>query len=184
MDLLERLQLQLTRTMDDPRPIVLMTCGIAGSGKSTLSKAIIAKYPDFERLSNDNILHANHGLCGTDYLLEKYDEYLDEADLESRRRLVELLDKGEKSIVLDRSLYSREDRNYFKEVVESKGARWILVFFRPASKELIWKRIQKRRENGINADSALGISRELLDRYWDGFENPEGEGEITVDVVE
>lgn len=144
----------------------------------------MARYPNYQRLSNDYIIHAKHGLYRIDYPPEKYEEYLDEATEEFDSTLVDLLNKGDKDIVLDRSLYAREDRDYYKKLVEEKGGRWILVYFRPANKELIWQRIQKRRKEGINADGAYEISKELLDKYWDGFEIPDGEGEVVIDVTE
>ncbi|KAK4213573.1 P-loop containing nucleoside triphosphate hydrolase [Rhypophila decipiens] len=183
MDILDKLELPLTRTDQDPCQIVVMTCGIAGAGKSTLSRAIVARYPNYQRLSCDYLLHAKHGLYRIDYPVEKHEQYLDEATEQFDSILVDLLSKGEKDIVLDRSLYAREDRDYYKKLVEEKGGRWILVYFRPASKELIWQRIQNRRKEGIDADCALEISEELLDQYWDGFEIPSGEGEIVVDVT-
>ncbi|KAK0652699.1 ATP/GTP-binding protein [Cercophora newfieldiana] len=184
MDVLDQLQLPLSRTADDPRPVVVMTCGIAGSGKSTLAKAIAEKHPTFVRLSGDNILHAKHGLYGKDYPPEMYHKYLDEAATELENTLMELLSAGEKDIVIDRSLYAKEDRDSFKRLVEEKGARWILVFFRPANKDVIWKRLQHRRRVGTDADSALEITPEILDGYWRGFENPQGEGEVVVDVMD
>ncbi|KAF2273901.1 P-loop containing nucleoside triphosphate hydrolase protein [Westerdykella ornata] len=184
MDVLDQLRLPLSRPREDPRPVVVMTCGIAGSGKSTLAKAIVARHPNYTRLSIDSTVYAKHGLYGTDYPHEKYDEYTEEADTEIRRTLTDLLDSGERDIVLDRALYSKEDRDYFKKLVEEKGGRWILVFFRPASKDVIWNRIQRRRAAGIDADSALEITPEILDQYWEGFENPEGEGEVVFDVTE
>jgi predicted kinase len=184
MDILDQLGLALSRTQKDPRPVVVMTCGIAGSGKSTLSKAIVARHPGFARLSIDSIVYAKHGLYGTDYPPEKLAEYQAEADAECKGALVDLLDQGDRDIVLDRALYSRKDRDYFKKLVEGKGGRWILVFFRPASKDVIWNRIQRRREAGVNADSAVELTPEILDQYWEGFENPEGEGEVVVNVTE
>ncbi|KAK0619630.1 hypothetical protein B0T14DRAFT_566460 [Immersiella caudata] len=180
MDVLDRLQLPLSRSPGDPRPVVVMTW----SGKSTLSKAIAERHPSFVRLSGDNILHAKHGLYGKDYPPEMYGKYLDEASAEVEARLTEILDAGRQDVVLDRSLYSREDREFFKRLIEGKGARWILVFFQAVSKDVSWKRLQHRRRVGIDADSAYEITREILDSYWRGFENPEGEGEVVVDVTD
>jgi len=146
-----------------------------------LSRAIVSKHPHFTRLSIDGILHDNHGLCGIDYPADLYSKYLDEADADFDRIFAELLDAAH-DIVVDRSLYSKEDRDRHKREVEKRGARWVLVYFRPTSKDVIWERIRGRREAGINADSALDISRELLDKYWDGFDVPDGEGEIVVNV--
>ncbi|KAK3326700.1 hypothetical protein B0H66DRAFT_617860 [Apodospora peruviana] len=183
MDVLDKLQLSLTRSEADPRQIVVMTCGLAGAGKSTLTKAIVEKYPNYERLSIDAIIHAKHGIYEVDYPPEKYAEYMDEADAEYHAKFLELLEKGEKDIAFDRSLYDKADRDYYKKLAEEKGARWILVYFRPANKEVIWNRIQSRRAKDVNADSALVISRELLDQYWDGFDIPDGEGEVVVDIT-
>ncbi|KAH8879323.1 P-loop containing nucleoside triphosphate hydrolase protein [Thozetella sp. PMI_491] len=179
---LEKVRSLLQRSESDPRQVVVMTCGIAGSGKSTLSKAIVAEFPSYERLSIDGFLHEKYGIYRVDYSPEKYEEYQDDADDELQRRLASLLEDGKRDIVLDRSLYAKEDRDYYKRMIEAKGARWVLVFFRPASKELIWRRIVQRRENGVNADSAFEITKDILNGYWDGFENPEGEGEIVIDV--
>ncbi|KAK3358741.1 ATP/GTP-binding protein [Lasiosphaeria hispida] len=183
-DQLEKLQLPLSRTQDDPRPVVVMTCGIAGSGKSTFSKAIVAQqHPMYERLSVDAMIHAKHGIYGVDYPENMYSEYLEEASDNYERRLIELLNSGEKNIAFDRALYSKKDRDYFKALIEEKGARWILVFFHPSSKEVIWNRIQRRRKAEINADSAFVITRDTFDGYWEGFENPEGEGEVVIEVL-
>lgn len=118
-----------------------------------------------------------------DYPPELYSQYQDEADAELEKALTDLLEAGKRDIVLDRSLYSKEDRDYFKKLVDAKGGRWILIFLRPASKDVLWSRIQQRREAGVNADSALDITREILSQFWDGFEKPRGEGEVVVDVV-
>lgn len=134
-------------------------------------------------MSADGLLHAKHGLYKVDYPPEMYDQYLEEASDEFDKLLRELLDK-KKDVIIDRSLYAKEDRDYFRRLVEEKGGRWILVCFRPASKEVVWKRIQHRREAGVNADSALDITPEILDRYWEGFEWPAGEGEVIVDIRE
>ena len=48
-------------------------------------------------------------------------------------------------------------------------------------KQLLWQRIRDKREKEVNANSALDISRELLEEYVRGFENPDGEGEIIVE---
>ncbi|KAK3681297.1 P-loop containing nucleoside triphosphate hydrolase protein [Podospora appendiculata] len=180
--LLEKLNLPLSRSQDDARPVVVMMCGIAGSGKSTLSKAIVSKYPNFERLSIDANVHAKHGLYDIDFPAEKYPEYQVEADAEVRARLVQLLENGESDAVLDRALYLKVDRDYFKRIVEEKGGRWILVYFRPANKEVLWNRVQSRRRTGIDADSAFEITPELLSQFWEGFEVPDGEGEVVVAV--
>ena len=173
----------LQRTQSDPRPVVVMTCGISGAGKSTLSQLITSKYPSFTRLSLDTIVHAKHGMYGIDYPPEKYDEYGEEAEVEYDNRLDELLpDKTRRhDLVLDRSFWAREDREKYKRLVRERDGRWVLVYLK-ASKEVLWKRIKERASKGRNADSAYDVTEEVLDRYWAGWEEPIGEGEIVIEV--
>ncbi len=49
----------------------------------------------------------------------------------------------------------------------------------------MWKRICGRRSAGVDADSALNISEDLLDRYIAGFEAPaEDENAVVIAVEE
>ncbi|OGM48919.1 ATP/GTP-binding protein [Aspergillus bombycis] len=75
-----RLHPHLYRTAADPRPVVLMTCGIAGSGKSSLAHSIVSAYPSFHRLSIDFYVYSHHGLWDVDYPKERYEEYQLEAE--------------------------------------------------------------------------------------------------------
>lgn len=45
-------------------------------------------------------------------------------------------------------------------------------------KEELWRRIEERRAKGVNADSAGEIGEELLEAFVEGFEVPDGEGEV------
>ncbi|KAI1476088.1 P-loop containing nucleoside triphosphate hydrolase protein [Daldinia eschscholtzii] len=181
-DEIKELGPKLVRTQSNDKPVVLMTCGIAGAGKSTLSKAVLSTYPNFERLSADATIAARHGLYGVDYPPEKYAEFLDEASNECEARLIQLLREGKKDLVLDRSFYSKEFREETKKLIEENGGRWVLVYLRAKNKEVLWERIVGRRQVGINADCAYEITREILDGYWDGFEAPVDEGEIVIEV--
>ncbi|KAI1339660.1 P-loop containing nucleoside triphosphate hydrolase protein [Xylariaceae sp. FL0016] len=181
-EIMSKLAPALTRSDADPRPIVVMTCGIAGSGKSTLSKAIVLKYPSFERLSIDATLAAKRGLHSVDYPHDKYSEYQDEAEASCTARLITILSKGTKNAVLDRSFYAKEDRDQYKQLAQEMGGRCVLVYLRADSKDILHKRIAQRRRDGIDADSALDITEDTLQGYWNGFEAPAGEEEIVIDV--
>ncbi|KEF62808.1 uncharacterized protein A1O9_00781 [Exophiala aquamarina CBS 119918] len=171
----------LQRTEADPRPIVVMTCGIAGAGKSTLAKAIAASPHNFTRLSIDNILFSRHGLYGTDYPPSLLATYQDEADSifhsETKSQLLEKI-----NLVLDRAFYAKADRDEYRSLAEQAGARVVLVFLE-ASRDVLWRRIQQRKAAGRDADSALEIPEELLDSYLAGFERPVGEGEVVLQVA-
>lgn len=111
--------------------------------------------------------------------LDIYEQYSTEANVIYDERLRALLSHGKQNIILDRSFYSKEDRDEFKKRIERAGARWVLVFL-DVKREELWKRIQNRRAAEINADSALEITDDLFAMYWDGFDWPSGEGEIRV----
>ncbi|KAI1193740.1 ATP/GTP-binding protein [Nemania serpens] len=177
-----KLRPHIIRTEADPRPVVVMTCGIAGSGKSTLSKALVTARPDFERVSLDGILAERHGFFGTDYAPDKYPAYLDEAADEVIARLKNILAEGKKNVVFDRAFWNKKDRDEAKEVIQSLGARWVLVYLKAPDKATLWQRIRQRREAGINADNAYEITQDILDMYWSGFEEPVDEGETVIDT--
>ncbi|KAJ2988596.1 hypothetical protein NUW58_g3887 [Xylaria curta] len=171
----------LQRTEDDPRPVVVMMCGIAGAGKSTLSKALVSAHPQFHRLTLDGILAKRHGIFGVDYAPEKYSAYLDEAAEECKEQLTRLLTEGS-DVVFDRAFWNQEDRDEAKEIIERLGARWVLVYLKAPDKATLWQRICRRREIELNADSAYLITQDTLDMYWNGFEEPVDEGATVVDT--
>lgn len=111
-----------------------------------------------------------------------YDQYQLEADevyLETFRKLL----AEEKDVVLERSFYAKEDRDEFRKEAEKGGARVVLVFLHARDKEVLWERIGRRSKGLKTADSAFDISRETFEMYCNGFEDPDCEGEIVIEVV-
>ncbi|UNI21212.1 hypothetical protein JDV02_007222 [Purpureocillium takamizusanense] len=177
----------LQRTPENPQPIVVMTCGISGSGKSTLAKAIEAQLA-FTRLSVDAMIHEAHGLYGIDYAPSKYAEYQDEAQAKLKDELRRLLRAENRDVVLDLAFWNKEYRDEFKALIEENGGRWVLVFLQ-AERELLWRRITERRarrdaldetDERRDGDSAFNVDEATFDMYCNGFERPEGEGEIVI----
>ncbi|KAI0196445.1 ATP/GTP-binding protein [Astrocystis sublimbata] len=176
--IVESLRPHLARTEADPRPVVLMTCGIAGAGKSTLSQAVVASHPNFDRLSIDAILAEKHGLFDVDYAPDMYMTYLEEAADECQERLTRLLAERDRDVVFDRAFWNKEDRDQAKKHIEKLGARWVLAYLKAPDKVTHWRRICARGQEQITSDCAYQITPEILDMYWEGFEEPIGEGEI------
>lgn len=181
----------LQHSNDDDRPVVVMTCGIAGSGKSTLSKGIVNELPNFVRLSVDSYIYKTYGLFKIDYPEEKYSEYLDEGQEHVKKELVRLLQEKQTDIVLDLSFWNREYREEYKEIIVAYGGRSVLVFL-DADKELLERRIAGRRaardalaldDKGRDGDSAYNIEKDTFEMYCNGFERPVGEEEIVIKVV-
>lgn len=124
-------------------------------------------------------------MYGIDYPTgyETYEQYSTEADAIYLDTFQNLFKEG-KDIVLERSFYAKEDREEFRRMVEDAGARLVLLYLKAMDKELLWQRICRRAEKEKDANSALVISRELFESYWDGFEEPEGEGEVVFEVCQ
>ena len=58
---------------DDVIPLVVMMCGVAGSGKTTFAQQL--EKEGFLRLSIDEEIWAAHGRYGIDFPIEKVEEY-------------------------------------------------------------------------------------------------------------
>lgn len=195
----EALSTFLHRTENDPRPIVVMTCGIAGtqykkcrgllvewltgvswtgSGKSSLSKWILSNHPSFERLSIDSYIYTKYGLYGVGYPKEKYDNYQDEAETALRNELTHLVRQDSQDVILDLSFAFQETRDEWKGLIEESGGRWVLVYLDVEADELR-RRVRARNQLAVkNGDSAFFVTEQILDSYISGFERPVGEGEI------
>ena len=157
---------------------------MSGAGKTTLVKSVLKQYPNFNRISIDAIIFNAHGIYGINYPASTslYDQYNDEADVIYKETFLKLLAKGE-DVALERSFYAKQDRDEFRKIAGEGGARVVFVFLRAKDKEVLWERVCKRSAREKTADSAFEISRETFEMYWNGFENPEGEGEIVIEVV-
>ena len=147
-----------------------------------MSKAILAAYPNFELVSIDAAIFAKHGLYGIDYRVDHYQEYQQEAHRDCEERLVRLLRDKNKNIMLDRSFWNKRDRDEVKQIIESHGAKWVLIYLK-ASKKVLWERIQRRKAGPNTAESAFDVTEGILDQYIEGFEAPDGEGDIVLEVL-
>ncbi|XP_044715623.1 AAA domain-containing protein [Hirsutella rhossiliensis] len=98
----------LRRTASDPRPVVVMTCGLSGAGKSTLAKGIIDRLPHLTRLSIDAIIFERHGLYAINYPADEYAAHQAEALKYLTDELGLLLRTERQDVVLDLSFWNRE----------------------------------------------------------------------------
>ncbi|KXG46467.1 uncharacterized protein PGRI_053230 [Penicillium griseofulvum] len=172
----------LRRTDSDPRPVVLMTCGMAGSGKSSLSKRILSNHPSFKRFSIDSHIYIKYGLYGVDYPEDKYSGYQDEAESALRHELVQLLRQGSQDAILDFSFAFQETRDEWKRLIEESGGRWVLTYLDVGGDELR-RRVRARNQFAIkDGDSAFFVTNEILESFLAGFERPTGEGEIVLQL--
>lgn len=139
--------------------------------------------PQYTRLSLDEIIFREHGMYGVDYPADDtiHQTFQDEADTLYLSEFTSLLQDG-RDVILDRAFYAKEDRDEFRDLIRSSGARSVLVYLKATDKELSWRRICTRNQGERDANSALDISRETFEMYWNGFEEPVGEDEIVFHV--
>ncbi|WP_405175843.1 ATP-binding protein [Paenibacillus sp. FSL H8-0261] len=158
-------------------PIVVMMCGVAGSGKTTFAQKL--EKEGFVRLSIDEDIWATYGRFGVDYPEENYGSYLIESELKLRKELVNLL-QAKHHVVIDFSFWQRQRRNDYKQLIESYGGVWELIHLKIQPDELR-QRLLIRSER-FDANAAFPITEDILTRFLNGFEIPAGEGELVIEA--
>lgn len=159
---------------NDVTPLVVMMCGVAGSGKTTFSK--ILEQEGFVRLSIDEEIWTTNGRWGIDFPMEKIDEYKQDAEEKLRNQLIKFI-QDKQQVVIDFSFWDRVRRNRYKKLIGDSGGKWKLIYLNVHHDDLR-KRLTIRNQR-FDANS-FPISEELLTSYLKGFEIPKGEGEIII----
>lgn len=131
----------------------------------------------FARLSIDEEVWSTNGRYGIDYPAEKYREYLDEAHIRLRNKLVKLI-QDKKLVVVDSSFWQRTERDEIKQLIENSGGKWRLIYLKVHPDEL--RKRLKTRSQRFDANAAFTITEENLTTFLNGFEEPINEGEIVI----
>jgi predicted kinase len=158
----------------DAVPLVVMMCGVAGSGKTTFSQLL--EKEGFIRLSIDEEIWATRGRYGVDFPLEKIEVYKKAAEETLRSRLLNLIRQNQ-NVVIDFSFWDRARRDRYKRLIEKSGGKWQLIYLKVHRDDLLGRLTLRNQRFDANS---FPISEELLNSYLQGFEIPEGEGEIVV----
>ncbi|MEG9295194.1 ATP-binding protein [Mangrovibacillus sp. Mu-81] len=159
----------------DAVSLVVMMCGVAGSGKTTFSQLL--EKEGFIRLSIDEEIWATRGRYGVDFPIEKIEEYKKEAEETLRSRLLNLI-RQKQNVVIDFSFWDRARRDRYKKLIENSGGKWRLIYLKVHPDDLR-DRLTLRNQR-FDANS-FPISEGLLTSYLEGFQIPEGEGEIVLE---
>lgn len=141
---------------------VVLTCGIAGSGKTTFAKQLEAA--GFVRLSVDEEVRRR---LESGVLSPDSDSRLVSIAIEEdiRARLIDLVRQG-KDVVVDFSFWKRSARDAYRKIVNDNGGNAELVYFKV--------------DPYANPSRVAGA--QSLDRYIPDFEAPEeDEDAIVVD---
>ena len=158
---------------------VIMMCGVCGSGKTTYSKT--KERDGYIRLSIDEEMWKIYGRKGIDYPNHLYNELSEKVELSLREKLIKLIQEG-KNVVIDFSFWSKDNRSFYKQIIEKSGGTVELVYMK-ASFEILKNRLKKRNLH-IEANSPFIITDEILEQYYYGFQEPCGEGKTIIPQME
>jgi predicted kinase len=157
-------------------PTVFLLVGLTGAGKTSYAERVLGPAGAI-RLSVDEIVFARHGRYGIDYPAAEYFDHYEPALAEVRSSLLRELALGH-DVALDLGIWSRTDRDGWKALIESAGARWRLLYFRVPRTELL-RRLTDR--NRLEHANALRVTAADLDDFYARFDEPTGEGEELIE---
>ncbi|SFA90024.1 MULTISPECIES: ATP-binding protein [unclassified Bacillus (in: firmicutes)] len=157
-------------------PMVVMMCGVAGSGKTTFAQQL--EKEGFVRLSIDEEIWTTNGRYGIDFSVEMYEKYKEDAEAKLRDQLVSLI-QNKQNVVVDFSFWQRSKRQEYKQLIEYSGGEWILIYLKVHPNDL--RERLKIRSKRFDANAAFTITDEILTSFLNGFEVPVGEGEILIE---
>ena len=163
------------REKDDSIPLVVMMCGVAGSGKTTFSKQL--EKEGFVRLSIDEEIWATNGRYGVDFPIEKIEEYKKAAERKLCNQLIQFI-HDKQQVVIDYSFWDHARRDRYKQLIETSGGKWKLIYIKVHPDDL--RKRLKIRNKRFDANS-FPITEEILTSYLNGFETPKGEGELVIE---
>jgi predicted kinase len=156
------------------RGLVVMMCGLPGSGKSTYAQALERR--GYTRLSIDEVVWARIGRDAADLDPAEYEQLKSAIEQELWEELIRLME-AKLSTVIDYSFWSRASRDRYKAAIESHGCRWELIRLK-VDLETLRRRLTGRNQR--NDANSVTVSDELLEHYFAKFEEPIGEGERVI----
>ena len=156
-------------------PDVYLLVGLTGAGKTTYSKRVLEP-AGVVRLSVDELIFQERGRYGIDYPASEYAKLYAPALETVRGLLLTELAKGH-DVALDLGIWSREDRDDWKRLLEAAGARWRLLYFPVSHAELRQRLVERNRLDGPDA---LRVEESDLDDFYARFEEPRDEGEEVI----
>ena len=153
-----RTYLQLAVKHSHPgSPRLIITCGLSGSGKSSLTQSLLGLLrairirSDVERKRLFGLLAGDAGKLNT-----KASIYSAESTKRTYEKLIELANTGLDSgcsIIIDATCLKAEQRAKFQALAADKGVPYSILYI-TASEEVLRERLEKRESGASDADVA------------------------------
>ena len=163
--------IRLARTFTrKPQPCLLITCGVAGSGKTTATQALVEQLGHLGalRIRSDIERKRLHGLAGAARSVSAvgaglYSETATRGTYDELYRLAQLLIEAGWPVIVDASFLLRSQRTRFRALAAAAGVPFLLLDCHAAAGELR-RRVAQREAAGNDASEAtLAVLEHQLD---------------------
>ncbi len=148
----------------ESKPIVYLTCGFIGAGKTTFAKKLEEK-TGAVRITKDEW---SIRLIGNDPTIDGYEEWDHKICGLSRDVAFQIAEKGI-DVIIDEGLWAREHRDEMRRRTVAIGAKTVMYYVETPI-ETIRERVVGRNDN-LTKDS-FEISREMLEKYLTYWQPP------------